>query len=280
MIEFPKNTVVSISSSLPTKGESRIVLRIQANDLDNGVLFSDLGARIVFGHINLDEVKSLDQLEKFTGKRILFDINRQNAPLIAENVQFFHRINSMFSIKIDSWTKKILNLLAEYRFPVRLRFDENTVPENDLLDSLDLFLHSNAQQTAVEPFFSLLSRVCGRSAPDLWQSANENADRHFYVGDDGKIALSLRHYRTGRILGTTADTYESICSSETYTTNIHIKERMPIECRECAFCPHFDLCAGYFKALDYNYDCSVWRAIFSGLKECAAEASGRIAADG
>ena len=162
--------------------------------------------------------------------------------------------------------EKAVKLALSLQFAVRLHVGQ---PEPPLIEQLarllDDFLHRPTVAAPIEYFHGLLFGFCHRQPISLWAIQQEDPALIRYVDEQGEERLP------GKLAA--ADP-----GSEPAGFVERWGETLLAERAECAECPFFAPCRGYFKWPRRDYDCAGVKSLFETLQEAADELRGDLAA--
>jgi sulfatase maturation enzyme AslB (radical SAM superfamily) len=164
------------------------------------------------------------------------------------------------SIPIVPGLSKAAKLAISLNFAVKLevvqRLDQQVIEE--LGQVLDLYLHRPNVAAPVEFFHSTFLALYHREDTSLWSIQEEDPAQFLYITDDGQKAISRRFAGaslTGDLSAFVSD----------------YQRQLLAEKRECDGCEFFDVCGGYFKLPDKQYQCDGVKSLFRTLKEAAGQ---------
>jgi hypothetical protein len=135
----------------------------------------------------------------------------------------------------------------------------------ELLETLAFYLHHHSVQEPVEFFQGVLKAFFQNEPLTIWQVLEEDPARDRYVGPDGRE-------NSGQRL--------SLLPPDTPPGNLisAFLKGLLAEGWECAGCEFRPVCQGYFKWPEREYVCHVPRAVFTALRQAAAELAAETAA--
>mgnify|MGYP000985919092 CR=1 FL=1 len=161
---------------------------------------------------------------------------------------------------------RAVRLAASLNFPVKL---EIVPPARQLLDELvdvlELYLHRSTVAQPIEPFHSSLLAIFHQEPLTLWSIQEEDPALFRVIAENGEE----------RLPGRLASEHSSPGSSDFLEV---WRGGLLAEQGECASCPHFDYCGGYFKWPDRSFSCAGVRMLFDRLSLAAAELRHDLAA--
>lgn len=153
--------------------------------------------------------------------------------------------------------EKAVKLAASLQFAVRLKVGQ---PRPALIDALarvlDDYLHKATVTQPIEFFHSLLLGLCTDQPVNLWAIQEEDPALIRAIDDDGTERLPGR--LSHLVAGPAPERFVADWSA-----------RLSAEGAECAHCPFFSACRGYFKWPAREYDCAGVKDLLSSLKQAA-----------
>ena len=159
-----------------------------------------------------------------------------------------------------------VKLALSLQFAVRLQVGQ---PEPPLVEQLarllDDFLHRPTVAAPIEYFHSLLFGLYHRKPVSLWAIQEEDPALIRYVDEEGGERLP------GKLATADVDAEPAGFVERWGNTLLG-------ECAECAECPFFAPCRGYFKWPRRDYDCAGVKTLFDTLQQAADELRGDLGA--
>jgi hypothetical protein len=159
-----------------------------------------------------------------------------------------------------------VKLALSLQFAVRLHIGQ---PEAPLIEQLarllDVFLHRATVAAPIEYFHSLLFAFCHREPVSLWAIQEEDPALIRYVDEQGEERLP------GKLA-------EAECGSAPDSFVENWGKSLLAEGAECADCPFFSPCRGYFKWPRRDYDCAGVKTLFTTLRQAGGELREDLAA--
>ncbi len=135
--------------------------------------------------------------------------------------------------------------------------------DDGVLEALaEYFLYSPTLEASIDPFAFVAMAMADGSGRDLWMYYAEALGRNFYVDPAERVTLSPRWAKAGRFFGTARDDLETLQASELWQHLATLRHRTFAGLTPCATCRHYPWCAGFWKAIDTDADCSQWQASF------------------
>ena len=148
------------------------------------------------------------------------------------------------SIPVEPGFEKAVKLASSLQLAVRLKIGQ---PPPTLIESLarllDDYLHKGMIAQPIECFHSLLLGLCRDEPVDLWAIQEEDPALVRYIDEQGTERLPGR--LSGLACGPAPEDFLADWSA-----------RLLAEGAECADCPFFAPCRGYFKWPRRGYDCT------------------------
>jgi hypothetical protein len=123
---------------------------------------------------------------------------------------------------------------------------------------LDAYLHKSTVTQPIEFFHSLLLGFCNHESVSLWAIQEEDPALIRHVDEQGEERLPGKLADADS--GSVRDSFVAEWSDE-----------LLAEGGECADCPFFSPCQGYFKWPRRDYDCAGVKTLFATLKQAGDE---------
>lgn len=171
------------------------------------------------------------------------------------------------SLPVVTGFEKAVKLALSLHFAVRLQISQPT-PEliEQLTRLLDDYLHRPTVSQPIEYFHSVLLGLCHREPVSLWAIQEEDPALIRYIDDQGDERLP------GKLAEAEAGSDDPAAFVDRWRGNLLA------EGAECADCPFFALCLGYFKWPHRDYDCGGVKSLFHTLQQAADELRRDVAA--
>ena len=169
-------------------------------------------------------------------------------------------------LPVEPGFEKAAKLAASLQFAVRLQVGQPTEPlVASLAGVLDDYLHRPTVGQPIEFFHSVLLGLCHRQPISLWAIQEEDPAlvRHVDAGGEERLPGKL----AGADIGARPEQFVEQWES-----------RLRTEGAECAECPFFAPCRGYFKWPRRDYDCAGVKTLFGTLQQAADALRADIAA--
>jgi len=170
------------------------------------------------------------------------------------------------SLPVAPGFAKAAKLASSLQFAVRLQIGQPTAPLiESLARLLDDYLHRSTVTHPIDYFHSLLLGFCHQEPVSLWAIQEEDPALVRYVDERGEERLP------GKLAGTAVGT-DPAGFVERWSNGLRAVGT------ECAECPFFAHCRGYFKWPSREYDCAGVKTLFHTLAQAADELRGDLAA--
>ena len=170
------------------------------------------------------------------------------------------------SLPVEPGFEKAVKLASSLQFAVRLQVGQ---PQASMIESLarllDEYLHKSTVTQPIEYFHSLLLGFCNHEPVSLWAIQEEDPALVRYVDEQGEERLP------GRLAG-------AECGSAPDSFVENWGKSLVAESAECADCPFFSPCQGYFKWPRRDYDCAGVKTLFTTLRLAGGELRADLAA--
>jgi hypothetical protein len=160
-------------------------------------------------------------------------------------------------LPVELGFEKAVKLAASLQFAVRLQVGQPAMPLIEpLARVLDDYLHRPTVGQPIEYFHSVLLGLCHRQPISLWAIQEEDPAlvRHVDAGCGERLPGKLAEAD----VGTHPEQFVEQWAS-----------RLRTEGAECAECPFFAPCRGYFKWPRRDYDCAGVTTLFRTLQQAA-----------
>jgi len=266
MVVFPENTHVSIKPGFIEDQQCRVTLRLfdavpAVNDL-----LSLYRNRIIEIETDCETLSKNNDYSFFADHNVRIRVTEHDVPFIQRTIKQLKTRRIIFDVKPEKNIKRLINLLCELKIPFHL--DAGAVVEdNDVLAGvIDYFLYSSLLSSPIAPFDVLIQNEIQGRGFTLWHTECEKVGRHFYVSDEGLIYLSERYTGGNTVLGSVNDTWESIIDSDRYGKLKDFKNSLFRNDAECVYCPYYNMCEGFVKAVDNDRSCEAWKQAFLKIK--------------
>jgi hypothetical protein len=182
------------------------------------------------------------------------------------------------SLPVEAGFENAVKLAASLHFQIRLLISQPQAAQIDALGHLlNDYLHKPRVTQPIEPFHSLLIAFCNRQPVSLWAIQEEDPRLIRYIDDQGQEHLPGRLAETDNKTDTKTDAAPDqgpIFDNFVATWG----NRLLAEGAECADCPFFPACQGYFKWPERDYDCTGVKTLFATLKQAGDELRQDLAA--
>lgn len=170
------------------------------------------------------------------------------------------------SLPVAQGLEKAVKLATSLQFAVRLQVGQPTAPLiESLAQLLDDYLHRATIGQPIEYFHTLLLALLHQEPVSLWAIQEEDPALVRYVDEGGEECLP------GKLAGADVG-----CQPAHFVE--HWASGLLADGAECAECPFFTPCRGYFKWPRRDYDCAGVKALFTTLQQAAAALRADLAA--
>jgi hypothetical protein len=170
------------------------------------------------------------------------------------------------TLPVEPGFESAVKLASSLQFAVRLMIGQ---PSADLIESLARllgdYLHKNMVAQPIECFHSLLLGFCRDEPISLWAIQEEDPALTRWVDAQGTERLP------GRLS-------ELVCDRAAERFVADWTSGLVFDGAECADCPFFSACRGYFKWPNHDYDCTGVKSLLETLRKAADELRADIAA--
>ena len=275
MPAFPDGTIVNLPASLGLDGSFGVIVRWEPG-ADADRLRKVYGPRLLGFEAESGRLGGPEALGALAGEPVLVRLGDRRHIEDGELLDAFRRLRLAFLVRPDEELFRTANFLTSLGYPVRIDLTAAVGSMEVLLRTLDFYLHNPVLSRPIEPFHSLLAAISSASMRTLWEIEAEDPRLNFYVGSGGRISLSRRWSEGGRHFGTLDDPWLDIIGSDLYLALGSWKARIFKERSPCAFCAHFDICAGFLRAVDAVWPCESWQRAFDILREEVGKARGLL----
>jgi hypothetical protein len=197
---------------------------------------------------------------------LLLDNPAQDFPTLYGYATLLDNHPVRITLPVETGFEKAVKLASSLQFSVRLQMGQ---PQASLIESLtrllDDYLHNSTVGQPIECFHSLLLGFCNRELINLWAIQEEDPALLRYVDEQGTVRLPGRLAMSE--YGPAPENFVADWGS-----------RLSTEGTECADCPFFASCRGYFKWPYRDYDCAGVKALLTTLQQTADELREDLAA--
>jgi len=267
MIQFPHNAIVNIPAGALPDGECLVSVRLDAESKDIPNLKKIYDKRLLNFEIINGSYNDFSMPESLEGMRVRIHIAGSDLSGIGAHVNSLKSIQPLFVVSPDRDAVRKMNFLTAFNFPVRIDTSIPPETEDSLEKALDFYLHNPLLTVPVEPFHTLLQTLSRSQGFNLWDIEMEKVNVNFFISKSGKITLSSRWDDKGLYYGGADDSWDEIINSEAFRTLSFFKKMLFQKQSPCIFCPHFNPCEGFLKAVDPDWPCDAWKKVFSTLRD-------------
>jgi len=188
---------------------------------------------------------------------LVLDNPGQDFPNLYGYAKLLDNHPARISLPVTPGFEKAVKLAWSLQFAVRLKIGQHSAA---LIESLARllgdYLHKGMVTQPIECFHSLLLGFLGNDPVSLWAIQEEDPALVLYVDDQG----------TRRLPGRLAELF---CGPAPENFVADWSARLLADGAECADCPFFTHCRGYFKWPRRDYDCAGVKALFATLQKAA-----------
>jgi hypothetical protein len=264
MTYLEKKMLVSVPSGIIPEGNSGLSVRLRSRDEDIPNLLDTYGERLFCFELVGDLLDCKPLIKALRGKRIRVYDSSELVEKAGANIKLLRDTNPVFILHPDADLLTKTNFLTANNFPVQV--DPAIVPEREiLLQTLDFYFHNRLLNVPIEPFHSSVISQRGGKLRSIWDISWENPINNFFVNDQGFLTLSRRWSVNGFYYGNLKDSWGAITRSEVYQRIISHKKLLFKAQHACVFCHHYVFCEGYFSAIEVDWTCDAWKAVFSKI---------------
>jgi hypothetical protein len=180
-------------------------------------------------------------------------------PLLYRHAKLLDKHPVRVSIPAVTGFGKAVKVANSLQFTVKLELGQpETAVIDEMLSTLDFYLHHTSVSQPVEFFHSSLTSFYDQEPVPLWDVQEEDPSYIRYVSEDGRETLARRLVNdapSGDLDYFAFDLWQSLLT----------------EGSECCSCEFFENCGGYFKWPRANYKCDGVKDVFGRLRDAAGE---------
>ncbi len=270
------SVLVSIPARLAAEVDcENLVVRSESCE-EIAAAYKTLGERIKEVELEglSEDLHSLSALP--LGLPVRLKLHPADAPHLYTNLWLTERFSVEVLMDVDKGLLHGVKVATSAMVPVSLNLDELS-DAGELMSVLNYYLHDAHVQVPVEFFHSMISAYLQKTTvalPDLYP---ESPDQFLYVDESGKVSASARLARAGRFLGDVSGGLQIDEESQLYKDLLDRKKNLVLSGSKCVSCERFDLCEGYLRFVDSNFDCGPFLEVFNEIKATAKEIADDIA---
>ncbi|MCL4540484.1 MAG: hypothetical protein M1378_12950 [Bacteroidetes bacterium] len=256
-------------------------------DCENLVVRSESCEEIVAAYKTLDERIKEVELEGLgedlhslsalpLGLPVRIKLHPEDAPNLYTNTWLSDRFSLEALMDVDKGILQGVKIATSAMVPVTVNLEELN-DAGELMSVLNYYLHDTHLQVPVDFFHSMISAYLQGTTlalPDLY---TESPAHFLYVDELGKVSASARLARAGRFLGTFSDSLQIDEESQLYKDLLDRKKNLVLSGSKCVSCERFDLCEGYLRFVDANFDCGPFLEVFNEIKAKVKEIADDLA---
>jgi len=271
MTAFPNQAIVNVAAGTFPDADCLVSVRVKPHD-DIPHLTRLYAKRLLNFEISEGAHHDPEFCRRLEGARIrILSCGHEPLPT-AEIVDALKKTQCVFMIAPDERAVRNANSLTSLGFRAHIDAAAPVDSEQALLRALDFYLHNPLLSTPVEPFHTLLRTASASRGHDLWDIQSENVKINFYVSDNGEVALAKRWTSSGLNYGTLDNTWDEIVNGALMRRLLSFKADLFRQQNQCVFCRHLDLCGGFLRAVEPEWQCNIWQELFKTLRDEARKA--------
>lgn len=210
------------------------------------------------------------------GFPVVLKLHPVDAPHLYTNTWLGDRFSLEALMDVDKGLLQGVKTVTSAMVPVTMNLEEMS-DSAELMPVLNYYLHDAHVQVPVEFFHSMISarfRGASLALSDLYP---ESPTQFLHVDESGKVAASARLARAGKFFGTIAGGLKIDEDSQLYKDLLDPKKNLVLSGSKCIACEGFDLCGGYLRFVDTNFDCDPFLEVFKEIKAKAREIADDLA---
>jgi hypothetical protein len=221
-----------------------------------------------------EDLSSLSALP--LGLPVRVKLHPGDAPHLYTNTWLGDRFSLEVLMDVDKGLLHGAKIATSAMVPVTLNLEEVS-DTGELMSVLDYYLHDAHVQVPVEFFHSMITACLRVETVSLLDLYPESPVEFLHVDESGRVSASARLARTGRFLGTISGGLKIDEESQLYKDLLDRKKNLVLSGSKCVSCEGFDLCEGYLRFVDTNFDCDPFLEVFSAIKATAKEIADDLA---
>ncbi len=198
------------------------------------------------------------------------------APQLYTNTWLVDRFSLEALINVDKGLLQGVKIAASAMVPVTMDLEELS-DTSELLSVLNYYLHDTHVQVPVDFFHSMISACLRGNVLALPKLYPESPSEFLYVDELGRVTASARLARAGKFLGEVSGGLQIDEESDLYKQLINRKKDLVLSGSKCVSCERFDLCEGYLRFVDTDFDCGPFLEVFNAIKVNAKEIADDLA---
>ncbi|MGO9569501.1 MAG: hypothetical protein ACLP5H_18375 [Desulfomonilaceae bacterium] len=221
-----------------------------------------------------EDLSSLSALP--LGLPVRVKLHPGDAPHLYTNTWLVDRFSLDVLMDVDKGLLHGVKIVTSTMVPVTVNI-EVVSDTGELMSALDYYLHDTHVQVPVEFFHSMITACLRGETVALLDLYPESPAEFLYVDESGRVSASARLARAGRFLGTVSGGLKIDEESPLYIDLLHRKKNLVLSGSKCVACQRFDLCEGYLRFVDTNFDCDPFLEVFGAIKDTAKEIADDLA---
>jgi len=188
-----------------------------------------------------------------------------NLSIVLENTRRFRSTISHCTLSPNQTDSSLMVILPSLGIPITLLPYEDW--RQDDIDTIsDYFLFSPSLNVRIEPFFSLVPSMNGDGL-NMWDIFQERLGNTFYIDVRNRVTLSERWAKENVFFGEARDDPNRMPGTQEWRQIEDLHTDLFSALTECSTCQHYHFCHGFFKAVNRQRDCTLWRSAFSKVVE-------------
>jgi radical SAM protein with 4Fe4S-binding SPASM domain len=269
-VHVPDNIIVSTPPGFLEQHDCRVILRLFACD-DPRAVAARYNKRVLHIDIDAKTLAKQTNLGLLADHRVRIFVEDDDFPLIHHIAKNAVKHQLVLMVKPDQKVKRRINLLSEFSIPIHIDPSVPVERPEVLQEILNYYLRSPALSTPIAPFNAIMKHEIEGKGASLWDTEYERPGRYLYVAETGAITQSRRFVENGIVFGNMDAEWDDIVRSDPYTRLMRYKADLFKQAEACAYCDGFNVCIGYFKAIDNSAPCEHWQAVFEAIRQTVKE---------
>ncbi|MGB6063737.1 MAG: hypothetical protein WBG50_02950 [Desulfomonilaceae bacterium] len=207
---------------------------------------------------------------------IRLKLHPKDAPKLYTNTWLVDRFSLEALMDVDKGLLQGVKIAASAMVPVTMNLEELS-DTSELLPVLNYYLHDTHVQIPVDFFHSMISACLRGNVLALPKLYPESPAEFLYVDELGRVTASARLARAGKFFGKASGGLQIDEESDLYKQLGNRKRDLVLSGSKCVSCETFDLCEGYLRFVDTNFDCEPFIEVFNSIKANAREIADDLA---
>lgn len=210
------------------------------------------------------------------GFPVVLKLHPGDAPHLYTNTWLGDRFSLEVLMDVDNGLLQGVKTVTSAMVPVTMNLEEMS-DSAELMAVLNYYLHDTHVQVPVEFFHSMISSCLRGASVALSDFYPESPSQFLYVDESRRVTASARLARAGKFFGTVAGGLKIDEASQLYKDLLDRKKNLVLSGSECIACEGFDLCGGYLRFVDTDFDCDPFLEVFREIKAKAKEIADDLA---